>query len=350
NKGNWTPDGRYFVFQSLRNGRTDLWAIPEKGDFLHKANHAPVQLTSGPLSFHSAQPSLDGKRIFAIGEQPRGELERFDAKSGQFVPYLNGISAIDVSFSQDGQWVAYTTYPEYTLWRSRIDGSDRLQLTRRPFVAFGPRWSPDGKKILFEGGEAGRNGAIYVIAVEGGAPQQLVSDPTSDLSTWGWTPDGKSIVFQKMQGKGSSNNRTDFEMLDIETGKVSVVPGSENLIVPALSPDGHFLAATTTDRLKLMLFDFATQKWAELVKTDMGDLHWTRDGKYLYFDSGSGLDPAISRMRMADRKLERVTGLKDFRRVAFSFYPWSGLTPDGDPLLLRDVGTQEVYALDFDAP
>jgi Tol biopolymer transport system component len=99
-----------------------------------------------------------------------------------------------------------------------------------------------------------------------------------------------------------------------------------------------------------MLFDFATQKWSDLAKTDVGAMNWTRDGKYLYFDSGSGLDPAISRVRMADRKLERVTGLKDFRRVEFSYYPWSGLTPDGAPLLLRDVGTQEVYALDLDAP
>jgi len=96
-----------------------------------------------------------------------------------------------------------------------------------------------------------------------------------------------------------------------------------------------------------MLFDFATQKWTELAKTDIGSMNWTRDGKHLYFDSGSGLDPAISRVRMADRKLERVTGLKDFRRVEFSLYPWSGLTPDGAPVLLRDVGTQEVYALDF---
>jgi hypothetical protein len=99
-----------------------------------------------------------------------------------------------------------------------------------------------------------------------------------------------------------------------------------------------------------MFFDFSTQKWVELAKTDFGALNWTRDGKYLYFDSGSGLDPAISRLRIADRKLERVTGLKDFRRVEFAFYPWSGLTPDGSPLLLRDVGTQEVYALDFEAP
>jgi Tol biopolymer transport system component/tRNA A-37 threonylcarbamoyl transferase component Bud32 len=345
--GNWTPDGEYFVFHSFRNGRVDLWAIPEKGDFLHKANPAPVQLTSGPLSFVAPQPSLDGKRIFAIGMQLRGELERFDAKSGQFVPYLAGVSATDVSFSRDGQWVAYVTYPERNLWRSRVDGRDKLQLTRSPVEATRPTWSSDGKKILFAGGDPGKNYAIYTVAAEGGAPQQLFGAPNSDVFLPNWTLDGQSIVFQRVLANGSGNDRTDFEMLDNQTGKVSTLPGSEGLIALAVSPDGHFVAATTNDRLKLMLFDFATQKWVELAKTDIGALNWSRDGKYLYFDSGSGLDPAISRLRIADRKLERVTGLKDFRRVEFSFYPWSGLTPDGAPLLLRDVGTQEVYALDF---
>ncbi len=161
-----------------------------------------------------------------------------------------------------------------------------------------------------------------------------------------WTPDGKSIVFQKSQ----DFVKTDIELLDLQTGKASMLPGSENLIDPVLSPDGRFLAATSSDRLRLMLFDFASQKWMELAKTDVAALNWSRDGKYLYIDSGSGVNPEISRFRIADRKLERVTGLKDFRRVTFPTYPWSGLTPDGAPLLLRDVGTQEVYALDFEAP
>jgi len=264
------------------------------------------------------------------------------------VQYLAGVSASDISFSRDGQWVAYVAYPGQVLWRSRIDGSDKLQLTRRPLLAGGPNWSPDGKKILFGGFDEGKISAVYTISVEGGVPQRVVGDPTSDLFPGNWSPDGKSIVFQKTQAKGSSNNQSDVEVLDIQTGKISMLPGSENLISPVFSPDGRFVAATTFDRLKLMLFDFATQKWVELVKTDIGAVNWTRDGKYLYFDSGSGLDPAISRLRLADRKMERVTGLKDFRRVEFSFYPWSGLTPDGAPLLLRDVGTEEVYALDFE--
>jgi len=50
----------------------------------------------------------------------------------------------DVEFSRDGQWVTYVSYPDYTLWRSRADGSDRLQLTYPPVYAALAHRSPDG--------------------------------------------------------------------------------------------------------------------------------------------------------------------------------------------------------------
>jgi len=53
---------------------------------------------------------------------------------------------------------------------------------------------------------------------------------------------------------------------------------------------------------------------------------------------------------MADHNIERLVSLKDFRRLVHGDTPWVGLTPDGEPLLTREVGTQEVYALDFEAP
>jgi hypothetical protein len=54
-------------------------------------------------------------------------------------------------------------------------------------------------------------------------------------------------------------------------------------------------------------------------------------------------------VRISDHKLEQVVSLKDFRR-ALGFGAWAGLAPDNSPLLLRDVGTQDIYALDWEAP
>jgi hypothetical protein len=75
-------------------------------------------------------PSTDGKKLFVVGQTYRGELMRYDLRSGQFMPLLGGISAEYVAFSKDGQWAAYVSYPEGILWRSKMDGSE----ARRAFA------------------------------------------------------------------------------------------------------------------------------------------------------------------------------------------------------------------------
>ena len=129
--------------------RSDIWALRESPGFFHRRPSAPFQLTTGPMSLDSPVPGLDGKRLFAHGLLSRGELVRYESRSRQFAPFLSGISAGELDFSRDGKWVAYVSYPERTLWRSRIDGSEGLQLTYAPVVAFLPRWSPDGTQIAY---------------------------------------------------------------------------------------------------------------------------------------------------------------------------------------------------------
>jgi len=343
--GNWTPDGSYFLFHAVRNGRADIWAIPEREDLFHKPKHDPVQLTAGPMSFYSPQPSSDGKKIFVVGEQPRAELVRYEAKSRQFVPYLGGISAGHVAFSRDGQWVAYTSFPEGNLWRSRSDGSEKLQLTSAPVFAMQPAWSPDGSRIAFVTVESGKHQQINVIPVNGGVPHELAV-AQFDATRVSWAPDGNSIVFGDFVGPPSSSIRS----VDINSLRVSTLPGSKHLLWPCLSPDGRYVVAASIDGQMLMLFDTETQKWSQLAEASIGLPQWSADSKYVYFDSGYSAEPTISRVRVADRKLERVASFAGFRRVITPWISWSGVTPDGSSLLMRDIGTQEVYALDFEAP
>jgi Tol biopolymer transport system component len=162
--GNWTSDGKYFVFRSRRQ----IWALPRRGSLLQR-DPKPIQLTSSPMSLSSLIPSSDGKRLFVVGRTYRGELVRYDLKSGQLVPFLGGISAEWVAFSKDGLWVAYVSYPEATLWRSKTDGSERLQLTYPPSQTLLPRWSPDGRKIVFYETFPDKPAGIYEVSREGGA-------------------------------------------------------------------------------------------------------------------------------------------------------------------------------------
>jgi hypothetical protein len=103
--------------------------------------------------------------------------------------------------------------------------------------------------------------------------------------------------------------------------------------------------------LKQLLFDFKKQTWEELTtRTPVGYPNWSRDGKYLYYDTQSGNEPGFYRVRISDRKIERIVSFRDIARESYLFGPWAGLTPDESPLLVRDAGVQEIYALDVRFP
>jgi hypothetical protein len=94
------------------------------------------------------------------------------------------------------------------------------------------------------------------------------------------------------------------------------------------------------------LFDSRTQTWTELVK-GWSFVKWSRDSQFLYYRR-NGEDPAILRIRLADRKIEEVASLKGFRQGGRLAGLHFALAPDGSPVLLRDTGTQEIYSLDWD--
>ena len=259
--------GSTFVFQSTHNGKTQIWAMTEKRGLLRKTNSEPTELTTGPLSYFTPVASADGKKFFAIGSQLRGELARFNQRTLQFEPYLSGVSADGVEFSKDGHWVTYTSYPEGNLWRSRADGSDRLQLTFPPMRAGLPRWSPDGKQIVFTGVLHGQGLKTYLVSAAGGATQQITAEGRNEGDP-NWSPDGNSIVYWSSASWPLGSDVT-INILDLRTHKVSIVPGSERLFSPHWSPDGRFIAAMHSNAIGSMLFDFKTQKWMELESIPM---------------------------------------------------------------------------------
>jgi eukaryotic-like serine/threonine-protein kinase len=339
--GTWTPDGKYFVFESYHDGQ--LWAIRRGSHFWQSSRPKPVQISAGPMTFVEPSASSDGKRIFAIGEQSRGELMRYDSRSRQIVPYLSGISAEGLDFSRDGQFVAYAAYPENgTLWRSRLDGSQRLQLTTDPLWAGLPRWSPEGKRIAFVGSKVGKALKIHIISAEGGTPEQLTNDEAEELDP-SWSADGSSLVFSS---SGS------IRVIDLQTRKISTLVGSNGLHAPRWSPNGRLICAVAEDSLSLLVYTLTGGGWRELVRGQIVDYpSWSWDSDYVYFSSPSSDGTLFYRVRIADHKLEPVANVGLPRGLASgSFGAWSGLAPDNSPLLLRDSSIFEIYALDVDFP
>lgn len=349
--GEWTPDGRYFVFRTLHDNRADIWLIREGAGLFGRANRDPVRLTTGPLHFSAAVPSRDGKRLFVVGAEPRRESLRYDLRSREFIPYQQGFPGYDVAYSRDGQWVVHREMraKEQILWRSRVDGSERLQLTHPPLAPMIVRWSPDGKRIAFMGKAPGRPWKIYVVSTEGGSPQQLLQGDRNEADP-NWSPDGRSLMFghppDYMAEPGLPKA---IYVIDLRTRQVSTLPGSEGLFSPRWSPDGHHVVAMPLNQTKLMIFDFTTRKWTELARHSPENPAWSRDGRLVYFQAFAEEGAPIYRVRMSDRKLERVVGLRELNRPNVMDCGFSGLALDGSPLLSCALSRSNIYALEWEA-
>ena len=341
--GDWSPDGRYYFFLSYTATLGDVYVVQDGPSLLRRARLAPIQLTAGPLQFYSMTPSTDGTKLFVHVTQRRTQLVRYDGKSKQFVPFLPGISATDLAYSPDGQWIAYVTVPEGSLWRSRVDGSERQQLTYPPTRAIIPVWSPDGTRILYQSFAIGGSWKAQSVPFLGGPSEDAIPDGQSGLD-FNWTADGSQMIFSK----GPNYSPVSIFTLDLKTRQCSIFPGSQGLFSPRISPNGLYLAGLSQDSSTLKLYDFATQKWTDWL-TEPGNIAyptWSKDSHYLYFDNFMTDHPTSRRVKLGSTHSEELFSLSELHRF-FGTHSgtWGGMAPDNSRLYAQDLSTQEIYSL-----
>jgi DNA-binding winged helix-turn-helix (wHTH) protein/Tol biopolymer transport system component len=346
--GAWTADGSYVV--AHRSGY--VWAIPMRTGVFSK-RYKPVQLTNDPLFYWSLCPSRDGKRIFAIGSKERGELVRYEKGSNQSAPFpfLSGKSVMPPHFSRDGQWVVYTSFPDFTLWRSRADGTDRMQLTYLPTEIEFAVISPDGKRVAFRS----TKGAIVVMNMDGTSKREI---PCKDARLSDWSPDGNSLLLAvPTEGtRMGQESYQELETIDLQSGKNSVVPSSQGIYAPASAQGINPAAWVASDTLiaatlvsptedqkswqKLFALDLQSGKRTELASGRIVDWSPSPDRKYIYYRTG-GPEPKCVRIRLSDRKVEEISRL-DLRQTLKAGF---SVAPDSSPIFMRYIGTQEIYSL-----
>jgi DNA-binding winged helix-turn-helix (wHTH) protein/Tol biopolymer transport system component len=343
--GRWTPDGKFFAFVS----GDQIWAIDERRGLFRQPPAEPIRLTSGPIRWGQLIAGKNGSVIFSDGKTPRGELSHYDSQSKQFSPFLGGASAESVSFSKDGRFVAYVSFPGGILWKANRDGSSPVQLTEPPIYPLNPRWSPDGTQIVYTDISTQPDSVIYIVPSTSGGSRRLLpesTDPTRQLlpesTDPNWSADGQKIVYAAEE-PGDARRR-ELRMLDLAGGQITTVPGSAGAWSPRWSPDGRYIAALPTGPGGLLVFDFETQRWSN-VPTKGGENFpvFSRDSKSIYFVR-FGRNQGVFRIRVAGGEEERVVELKDMHLTG-TYGGWFGLDPADAPLLLRDIGSDDIYAL-----
>lgn len=143
-----TPDGRYIVFESVRDGAHNLWRVDADG-------RNPIRLTGGSRD-NEPVCSPDGKWIFFVTE------------TSSRVPMLRKIS---------------------------IDGGEPIPVTDE--FAQHPTISPDGKLIAYHRIDRERKRWVVVIPAEGGKPVRVMPIPKNFGSVMQWTPEGDAIAYQE---------------------------------------------------------------------------------------------------------------------------------------------------------
>jgi eukaryotic-like serine/threonine-protein kinase len=338
--GIWTPGGNHFVFGSFKDGANTLYEYfePRWYEFWNKPY--AVQLTPAQPEVIGMAPTRDGNGLFVVGRLAQGALHFYDEKEKRFLPYLGGLPATQLVVSPDRKWMAYTDFPRGYLWRCKIDGSERLQLTST--YAQMPTWSPDSKWIAYTDWSE-----LYRVSVDSGSPEKLTAEGFTEVLP-SWAPDGKSIYFNDFPIAGHARIR----IVDLETKKVSTMPGTDGYYAQQWSPDGQYLAGIHNPPKSLTIYSVKTKQWKHLkvFEHDWGFFAWAPDSKSIYLMRGTGEvglgEPiGIYRLTVPDGKWElftKFTGLNPLQQGAQDFV---SITPDGKVAAMSDTSVTQIYLM-----
>jgi len=343
--GSWTADGRDYVFQKNASEGSNIWVLPSRSGWFWR-NRQPYPLTNGPLNYQSPITDTTGRRVFFIGLNLRSELLQYDASSQLFIPYAGGISnASRVAFSRDGEWVAWFRQDDGSLWRSRRNGTERLQLSSGPLDVFMMQWSPDDKKLILMAREPGKRWTIYTLDADGG-PLRVVYPENRSQADPNWSPDGKQIVFGRLPDlMAEASMPKAIYIYDLASHHLSKLPGSEGLFSPRWSPDGRYIAALSIDQTRLMLYDLKTHLWKTLAQQSVADPAWAHGAPAIYFHDFVQPGQPLYRVDVKAGAIQKIADLRDLRAADAVDYRFAGLTPENVPLVDARTSAANMYTM-----
>ena len=313
-----SPDGsrivyvRTFMDVMTDRRRTNLWVVDWAGG-------APRPLTSGSRNDSSPRWSPSGDRLLYASNAGGGKVQLYvrwmDTGQEARLTQLQRAPG-NLSWSPDGKWIAFTqlvpsapakiaelpTPPEGAKW------------TERPRVIQRLVFRADGQGYLEPGYTQ-----LFVLSAEGGTPRQVTSGPYN-VAAPRWTPDGKGIVF-------SSNRVKDWEYdpLNSEVYEVTLASGEIATLTsrqgpdnnPRVSPDGKSIAYLGFDdryqgyqvtNLYIMNRDGSGSRKVKMgLDRDVVNPQWSGDSKGLYFQYDDQGNTKLAYVSVKG-KLEVLTG------------------------------------------
>jgi tricorn protease len=201
-----------------------------------------------------------------------------------------------------GDRVAFTYAGD--IWTASTAGGAATRLTAHPGIEVFAHFSPDGKWVAFTGQYDGDE-QVYVMPVGGGEPKQLTYYPARgpltprwgyDNQVYGWTPDGKGIVFRSHR-ESWTLGKTRLYTVPVAGGPAEALPMPESG-AGEYSPDGTKLVYSPLYRdfrpekrysggfaNDLFIFDLKTNEGKRVIDSVRSDRDPMWIGNTIYFNS-----------------------------------------------------------------
>jgi TolB protein len=234
----WSPDGKKFLFTRLQGKTMALWTMNVDGTDLRRL------LPNENAPHFDGCWSPDSQKIAFVQDRLKGtdgelQIDVVNADGSDRKPLVPHVAFEESPrFSPDGKtliWVS-TRAKNPDIWSVAIDGKNPKPLTNDPAFDINPNWSPDGKQIVFCSTRHG-NYEIYVMKSDGSDVRRLTDHPKMDC--WpAWSPDGKRIAF-------TSNRDGNYEIYLMDTDGTNLRNVSQHRAwdnFATWSPDGARLA------------------------------------------------------------------------------------------------------------
>jgi eukaryotic-like serine/threonine-protein kinase len=248
----WARDGRSIVFSGgLVMNRLELWRVGVEGD----RSAERVEIAGWGAVFPATVASRD-RLVFARGKWDVN-IHRFERGSPPRAFLSSTFHNSSPSFSPDGQRIVFDSGRSADnpggedvlseIWVAQADGSGAVQLTRGPGRwQASPRWSPDGRRVVFESrGEEGYSD-IWTIDVAGGTPRRLTHGPLQEALA-SWSRDGRWVYYREDRIDGRDIWRVP------DGGGTPERLTHKGGLVARESPDGKTLFYTRSDRTSPLL-------------------------------------------------------------------------------------------------